>query len=236
VPIQVHGDASFSGQGIVFETLQMQSLENYTCGGTVHIIVNNQIGFTTSPEKGRSGTYCSDVAKSIDAPIFHVNADSIEDVAHTFAIAAEYRQKFGKDVVIDLIGYRKMGHNEMDNPSFTHPLMYKLIKNIVPVKEQYKKQLIDMGIDTAKLAKIEKDTEDKLEAAYTKSKGLRYAMEDWKNEEWESIKKPKAGQNKTGVDKTHLQSIGEKISALPSDEKFHPSVKKIFDARAKSIS
>lgn len=199
--------------------------------------MNNQIGFTTSPEKGRSGTYSSDVAKSISAPIFHVNADSIEDVAHTFAIAAEYRQTFGKDVVIDLIGYRKMGHNEMDNPSFTQPLMYNLIKNIKPVKEIYKKQLIDSGIDSAKLEKIEKDTEISLEVAYTKSKNLKYAMEDWKNEEWESIKQPKAGQDfsKTGVDKAYLTNIGEKIAKLPTDEKFHPSVKKIFDARQSSI-
>jgi 2-oxoglutarate dehydrogenase E1 component len=116
----------------------MQSLGNYTVGGTIHVIVNNQVGFTTSPYKARSGTYATDVAKAIDAPIFHVNADSMEDVAHVFNIAAEYRQRFQKDVVIDLIGYRKMGHNELDNPFFTQPLMYKLIKKLQPSRDLYR--------------------------------------------------------------------------------------------------
>jgi 2-oxoglutarate dehydrogenase complex dehydrogenase (E1) component-like enzyme len=119
VPILVHGDASFAGQGVVFESMQMQDLKNYSVGGTIHVIVNNQIGFTTVPLKGRSGIYSSDLAKAINAPIFHVNADSLEDVHKVFKAAATYRQKFNKDVVIDLIGYRKMGHNELDQPSFT---------------------------------------------------------------------------------------------------------------------
>lgn len=114
VPIIVHGDAAFAGQGVVFESLQMQDLKNYKVGGTIHVIVNNQVGFTTTPDKARSGVYASDVAKSINAPVFHVNADSMEDVQRTFKFAAEFRQKFNKDVVIDLIGYRKMGHNELD--------------------------------------------------------------------------------------------------------------------------
>lgn len=114
VPLLIHGDASFAGQGVVYESLQMQDLKNYTVGGTVHVICNNQIGFTTVPEKGRSTTYASDLAKCINAPIFHVNADSVEDVCAVFKIAAEYRCKFQKDVVIDLIGYRKYGHNELD--------------------------------------------------------------------------------------------------------------------------
>ena len=103
----------------------MQDLKNYTVGGTIHVIVNNQIGFTTVPAKGRSGMYASDLAKAVNAPIFHVNADSLEDVHHVFRMAAEYRQKFHHDVVIDLVGYRKYGHNELDQPSFTQPLMYK---------------------------------------------------------------------------------------------------------------
>lgn len=114
VPILIHGDAAFSGQGVVFESMQMQDLKNYTVGGTIHVIVNNQIGFTTTPSAGRSGVYASDLAKTINAPIFHVNADSMEDVHHVFKVAAEYRQKFNHDVIIDLIGYRKFGHNELD--------------------------------------------------------------------------------------------------------------------------
>jgi 2-oxoglutarate dehydrogenase E1 component len=111
----------------------MQNLKNYTVGGSIHVICNNQIGFTTVPDKGRSGTYASDLAKSIDAPIFHVNADSLEDVCYVFKIAAKYRQKFQKDVVVDLIGYRKFGHNELDQPSFTQPIMYKQVAKMTPV-------------------------------------------------------------------------------------------------------
>lgn len=114
VPILIHGDASFSGQGVVYESIQMQDLKNYGVGGSIHVIVNNQIGFTTVPSKGRSEMYASDLAKAISAPIFHVNADDMEAVHHVFKVAAEYRQEFNHDVVIDLIGYRKMGHNELD--------------------------------------------------------------------------------------------------------------------------
>jgi 2-oxoglutarate dehydrogenase E1 component len=114
IPMLIHGDAAFSGQGVVYESIQMQDLKDYTVGGTIHIIVNNQIGFTTTPNKGRSAIYCSDLAKCVSAPIFHVNADSVDDVDFVFRAAAEYRQKFNHDVVIDLIGYRKMGHNELD--------------------------------------------------------------------------------------------------------------------------
>lgn len=112
--IQVHGDAAFAGQGVVYETMQMWGLDNYSTGGTIHIVVNNQVGFTTVPSDSRSGLYATDLAKAVGAPIFHVNADSIEDVVNVFKYAAEYRSKFKKDVVIDIIGYRKMGHNELD--------------------------------------------------------------------------------------------------------------------------
>lgn len=127
VPILIHGDAAFAGQGVVYETMQMANLIDFSVGGTIHVIVNNQIGFTTTPNKSRSGVYCTDLAKAVDAPIFHVNAESLDDVAKVFTTAAEYRMKFKTDVVIDLIGYRKSGHNELDQPSFTQPLMYKII-------------------------------------------------------------------------------------------------------------
>jgi 2-oxoglutarate dehydrogenase E1 component len=113
----------------------MVDLPSYKVGGTIHVVVNNQIGFTTYPSKSRSGVYCTDLAKSIEAPIFHVNADSMDDVAKVFNIAAEYRQKFKHDVVIDLIGYRKHGHNELDQPSFTQPLMYKRVAEMKPVAD-----------------------------------------------------------------------------------------------------
>lgn len=130
----------------------MANLANYKVGGTIHVVVNNQIGFTTTPSKSRSGVYCTDLAKSIEAPIFHVNADSMEDVAKVFRIAAEYRQKFKNDVVIDLIGYRKLGHNELDQPSFTQPLMYKRVAQMKPVADIYESQLIAEGVLTQEKA------------------------------------------------------------------------------------
>jgi 2-oxoglutarate dehydrogenase E1 component len=221
----------------VQETLQMQSLKNYNVGGSIHIIVNNQIGFTTSPEKARSGPYCTDIVKMINAPVFHVNADDMESVAKTFAIAAEYRQTFGKDVVIDLIGYRKMGHNELDNPFFTQPMMYAIVKNMKPTRDTYKDQLIADGIDSKTLEDIMTVEWKELEDAYAASKGYKFAAEDWSNEHWEAIKEPsRHGMDlDTGVETKELQEVGAIIATLPSDAKFHPSVSKIFDARLNSF-
>ena len=138
MPIIVHGDAAMAGEGVVFECLQMAQLQNYGVGGTVHVVINNQVGFTTTPDRQRSGNYCSDVAKSINAPIFHVNAQSMENVMRVFKIAAEYRQKYKNDVVIDLVGFRKFGHNELDQPMFTQPLMYTVVKGMQPVRDVYR--------------------------------------------------------------------------------------------------
>ena len=130
MPILIHGDASNSGQGIVFETLHLADLPKFTTGGTIHIVVNNQIGFTTDPRFSRSSRYCTDVCKVTDCPIFHVNADDPEAVIHCCTIAAEYRQTFHKDIVIDLVGYRRNGHNEIDEPMFTQPFMYRKVKKL----------------------------------------------------------------------------------------------------------
>ena len=197
----------------------MQDLKNYKVGGTIHVIVNNQVGFTTTPDKARSGVYASDVAKSINAPIFHVNADSMEDVQRTFKFAAEFRQKFNKDVVIDLIGYRKFGHNELDQPAFTQPLMYKVVNQMKPVRDKYREQLISEGIPEEKLKQIEVTANLKMEEAYLKSKTLKFNKEDWASEHWTSIKanKDKYGDflNDTGVEMGKLQEIGQKITRLP---------------------
>lgn len=226
VPIIVHGDAAMAGQGVVFEQLQMQSLDNYKVGGTIHIIVNNQVGFTTTPNKGRSGNYSSDVAKSINAPIFHVNADSMEDVQRTFKFAAEFRQKFNRDVVIDLIGYRKFGHNELDQPSFTQPLMYKVVNQMKPVRDLYRSQLIEQGIPEESLANIEKSARDIMEDCYAKSKTIQFKKEEWLTEEWAKIKQvDNYGDymNDTGVEIDRLNKIGNQITKLPTDGgKFHP--------------
>ena len=126
--VLLHGDGAFSGQGIVYETLDMSQLPEYTIGGTIHIVVNNQVAFTTDPKYSRSSPYCTDVAKCVDAPVFHVNGDDVEAVARVMELATEWRQTFGRDVVVDIVCYRKYGHNEIDEPMFTQPLMYKKIK------------------------------------------------------------------------------------------------------------
>ena len=221
----------------MFECLQMAQLSNYEVGGTVHVVINNQVGFTTTPDRQRSGNYCSDVAKAINAPIFHVNAQSMENVMRVFKIAAEYRQKFKNDVVIDLIGFRKFGHNELDQPMFTQPLMYSIVKSMQPVRDVYRKQLIDEGIDESILNEIDKETWAKLEDAYKKSKTVTYQAEDWNTKQWDAIKDPKKYGviQDTGVPKAELTELGKKISVLPESEKFHPQLMKIFAARNKSI-
>lgn len=236
VPFIIHGDAAFAGQGVVYETMQMTHLVNYKVGGTIHVVVNNQIGFTTTPNKSRSGTYCTDLARSIDAPIFHVNADSMDDVAKVFAIAAEYRQKYKNDVVIDLIGYRKHGHNELDQPMFTQPLMYKRVAQMKPVADKYEAQLLSEGVLTPEEAKKMKDRIRKeLDRAYEASKSHKFKVEEWKSEAWEHLKEVSKFGKDTGIPVTKFKELGEKITTLPNDWTFHPTVKRIYEARRKSI-
>lgn len=151
MPILVHGDASNAGQGVVYEVLHLSGLPDYTTGGTIHIVANNQIGFTTDPRYSRSSRYCTDVQKVVDGPIIHVNADCPESVIHCCHVAAEYRTKFHRDIVIDLIGYRRHGHNEIDEPMFTQPLMYKVIKQKKTCMELYAEELIKQGTVTKEI-------------------------------------------------------------------------------------
>ncbi len=148
LPVLLHGDAAFAGQGVVMETLNLAQLKGYRTGGTIHIIINNQIGFTTSPEAGRSTIYSTDVARMTQLPIFHINGDDPEAAYRVLQIALDYRQEFNKDVVLDLIGFRRLGHNEADEPSYTQPLMYARVKAHPGVRTIYAKRLIKEGVLT----------------------------------------------------------------------------------------
>src|SRR5881394_2842678 len=146
LPVLLHGDAAFAGQGIVMETLQLAQLRGYRTGGTIHIIINNQIGFTTSPEAGRSSIYSTDVARMTQSPIFHINGDDPEAAYRTMRIALDYRQRYHKDIVLDVVGFRRLGHNETDEPSYTQPLMYQRVKEHPGVRTVYAKRLIKEGV------------------------------------------------------------------------------------------
>src|SRR5690606_20897955 len=142
-PILIHGDAAIAGQGVVYEVTQMSKLEGYRTGGTIHIVINNQVGFTTNYKDARSGTYCTDVAKISSSPVFHVNVDDAEAVVYAINLAVEYRQKYKTDVYIDLLCYRRYGHNEADEPKFTQPLLYKAIEKHPNPKDVYANKLVD---------------------------------------------------------------------------------------------
>ena len=168
LPLLVHGDAAFAGQGVVAETLNLSQLRGYRTGGTIHVVVNNQVGFTTSPGSSRSSLYCTDVARMVQAPIFHVNGDDPEACIRVARLAFEYRQAFNKDVVIDLICYRRRGHNEGDDPSFTQPLMYDLIEKKRSVRKLYTESLIGRGDITVEEAEqVLKDYQRQLERVFT---------------------------------------------------------------------
>ncbi|CEI88916.1 Putative Oxoglutarate dehydrogenase (Succinyl-transferring), E1 component [Rhizopus microsporus] len=172
--VLIHGDAAFAGQGIVYETMGFHDLPSYSTGGTIHVVVNNQIGFTTDPRYGRSTPYCTDIAKSINAPVFHVNGDDAEAVTYVMQLAADWRQTFHRDVVIDLVCYRKHGHNETDQPMFTQPRMYEAIGKQVPVAKKYEEQLKKEGSLTEEdIQANKKRVWDILEESYARSKDYK---------------------------------------------------------------
>src|SRR3954447_15547455 len=181
----LHGDAAFAAQGVVYETIGFHDLPNYTTGGTVHIVVNNQIGFTTDPRFARSTPYCSDVAKVVNAPIFHVNGDDVEAVTFVCQLAAEWRQTFKKDVVIDIVCYRKYGHNEVDQPSFTQPRMYRQISKQKPSLEKYVQKLLKDGTFTMEdIQEHKKGVWNILEENYQKSKDYKPTSREWLSSSW----------------------------------------------------
>ena len=237
IPILIHGDAAFAGQGVVAECFAMSGLKGHNTGGTIHIIVNNQIGFTTSPRFARSSPYPSDLGKVVEAPILHCNGDDPEAVVHCAKIAIEFRQKFNRDVVIDIICYRRFGHNEGDEPSFTQPLMYKKIKEHPTTLNIYANKLIEENsISNDEFEKNKTDFNLLLDNQFKSAKDDKPKL-DWFEGTWSRYRpqKGKDKRGKTGVNENTLMSISNKINSLEDQLKVHKTIKKIFSKRHESI-
>ena len=240
MPLLIHGDASFAGQGVIAECFGLSGLRGHRTGGSVHFIVNNQIGFTTNPRYSRSSPYPSDVAKMIEAPIFHVNGDDPEAVVFAAKIATEFRQKFQKPVVIDMFCYRRHGHNEGDEPSFTQPLMYKAIAAHPTTLEIYGKKLTEEGVVTGgEFEQMKADWRSRLDTELEAAQSYRANKADWLDGRWTGFKSvhdaddPRRGH--TGVELATLKSIGEKITTLPTGFHLHKTLGRFMDNRRKSI-
>uniref|UniRef100_A0A8B9KVV7 2-oxoglutarate dehydrogenase complex component E1 n=1 Tax=Astyanax mexicanus TaxID=7994 RepID=A0A8B9KVV7_ASTMX len=241
--ILLHGDAAFAGQGIVYETFHLSDLPSYTTHGTVHVVANNQIGFTTDPRMARSSPYPTDVARVVNAPIFHVNADDPEAVMYVCNVAAEWRATFHKDVVVDLVSYRRNGHNEMDEPMFTQPLMYKQIKKQKPVLQKYAEKLIAEGTVTRLEYEEEVAIYDKIcEEAYTRSKDEKILhIKHWLDSPWPGFftleGQPKSMScPSTGLKEEDLQHIGKVASSVPvEDFTIHGGLTRILKGRAAMV-
>ena len=236
--ILMHGDAAFAGQGVVGETFAFSELRGYRTGGTIHIIMNNQIGFTTSPHYSRSSPYPTDVAKMVMAPIFHVNADDPEAVVHAARIAIEFRQKFGSDVVLDVICYRRFGHNEGDEPMFTQPLMYKAIAEHPTTRAIYGQKLVDEGVMTRAQAKqIMKECVDDLDAEFEAGTNYRPNKADWLEGSWTGMRKAHGVERrgKTAVDLGVLRSIGKSMTTPPPHMALNSKLARILKGRAEAI-
>jgi len=237
IPILIHGDAAFAGQGVVAECFAMSGLPGHNTGGTIHIIINNQIGFTTSPRFARSSPYPSDVAKMVDSPIIHVNGDDPEAVVYATRIATEFRLKFNRDVVVDLICYRRFGHNEGDEPAFTQPLMYQKIRSHPsPVNVYGKKLITENTISNENFKDYIKKFKDLLDNQYKNAKDYKPKIE-WFEGTW-SAYKPEKGKDKrgiTGASKKKLLEISEKINHVPIKLNLHKTIIKILNSRKESV-
>ena len=241
VPILVHGDAAIAGQGVVYEVIQMEQLDGYRTGGTIHIVVNNQVGFTTNYLDGRSSTYCTDVGKTTLSPVFHVNGDDVEAVAQTFLVALEYRQRFHRDIFIDLLCYRKYGHNEGDEPKFTQPKLYKALSKHPNPREIYEKQLIEEGTISKKDAKaltdeLNKKLNDRFDASKEQKK---VNVTNFLGNLWDDYTYAKSedfdASPETGVSLKKLKELGEKLASLPDGKEIFRKVQKLFKDRLNMI-
>jgi 2-oxoglutarate dehydrogenase E1 component len=238
-PILIHGDASIAGQGIVYEVIQMAKLEGYKTGGTIHLVINNQIGFTTNYKDARSSTYCTDIAKVTLSPVFHVNGDDVEALVYAINLAMEYRQKYKNDVFIDILCYRRFGHNEADEPKFTQPLLYKAIEKHANPRDIYIEKLAKSGDLEAGLAKeMEKQFRGILQERLNEAKEITSTYSDVKfGGAWADMRIATAedfnASPDTSVKKATLLEVAKRIATLPSDKKFFKKIEKLFDERLK---
>lgn len=239
----LHGDAAFAGQGIVYETMGFSDLPNYGTGGTIHLIVNNQIGFTTNPAQGRSTPYPSDIAKAIDAPIFHVNGDDAEAVTFVCQLAADWRAKFKKDVVVDIVCYRRHGHNEGDQPMFTQPKMYEVIKNKATTLTVYSKALVaEETFTDAETEKHKSWVWNTLEKAFEASKEYHPTSKEWLSSSWDGFPSPRELKENvlearsTGVDFDTLKKVGTVIGSYPEGFTAHNNLARILKSRVTSVN
>ena len=239
LPLLLHGDAAFAGQGVVSECFALSGLQGYRTGGTIHFIINNQIGFTTSPMYSRSSPYPTDVALMVQAPVFHVNGDDPEAVTYAAKVATEYRQKFGKDVVIDMFCYRRFGHNEGDEPMFTQPLMYKKIKTHRSTREIYADRLVAEGLVSAEEVKAEVEAfEIFLDKEFEEAKNLEAQKADWLRGDWEGLGLPQDDERRgvTGVSKERLQRLGKALTQIPESVTSHRTLARVINARSNAYA
>ena len=234
VPILIHGDAALAGQGVVYEVIQMAQLDGYKTGGTIHIVVNNQVGFTTNYLDARSSTYCTDVGKVTLSPVFHVNGDDVEAVVHAMEMAVEYRQKFHKDVFIDLLCYRKYGHNEGDEPRFTQPMLYKAISKHPNPREIYNQKLISEGVVGANIAKeMEQEFKQLLQDRFDESKEIEKAhITRFMQSEWEGFRKSKdadfVSSPDTSVPIDTLKEVAKKIYTVAQHDSLFKKTQRLL--------
>jgi 2-oxoglutarate dehydrogenase E1 component len=238
LPLLIHGDAAFAGQGVVAESFGLSGLKGHRTGGSIHFIINNQIGFTTNPRYSRSSPYCSDVAKMVEAPIFHVNGDNPEAVVHVAKIATEFRQRFQKPVVIDMFCYRKHGHNESDEPAFTQPLMYRAIRSHPTAVEIYSKRLVKEGVVTdADVEDMQGKFRTHLDEELRAADSYRPNKADWLDGRWSDIgfAEDEARRGNTGVAIETLKDVGSRMTAIPQDFNAHKTIQRLLQRRREMV-
>ncbi len=238
IPVLLHGDAAFAGQGVVAECFGLSGLKGHKTGGTIHIIVNNQIGFTTAPHHSRSSPYPTDIAKMVDCPIFHVNGDDPEAVVHAAKVATEFRQKFHRDVVIDVFCYRRFGHNEGDEPMFTQPLMYKAIKKQKTTLQIYSDRLVQDGlIAEGEVQEIQAQFQAHLNEEFETGKEYRPNKADWLDGRWSHLETAEGDyqRGETGVSADRLKAVGRAVARLPEGFKAHRTIQRLMEAKAQMI-